>query len=128
MAGPPGFLYRPQFISIDEERELLQHISALPLEQARYKEYTARRRVASLEGDGPQFLRSLKSRVAAWVEVRASELSHALVAEYRPGTPLGWHRDMPQYGLVCGVSLAGEHSIPAADALRYSITFRTPAP
>lgn len=160
-AGPPGFLYRAQFISIEEERELLHHIAALPLEQAHYKDYTARRRVASFEGDAPEFLRALKERVAAWVEVRASALSHALVAEYTPGTPLGWHRDMPQYELVCGVSLGAacrmrfrayaaprrtyslelaprsayvlrdevrwrwEHSIPAAAALRYSITFRT---
>jgi alkylated DNA repair dioxygenase AlkB len=27
------------------------------------------------------------------------------VAEYRPGTPLGWHRDAPQFGIVIGVSL-----------------------
>ena len=29
------------------------------------------------------------------------------MAEYRPGTPLGWHRDVPDYELVAGVSLAG---------------------
>ncbi|MEO8754753.1 MAG: alpha-ketoglutarate-dependent dioxygenase AlkB [Casimicrobiaceae bacterium] len=32
---------------------------------------------------------------------------HALVSEYRPGTPIGWHRDKPDYGIVVGVSLAG---------------------
>jgi alkylated DNA repair dioxygenase AlkB len=32
---------------------------------------------------------------------------HALVSEYRPGTPIGWHRDKPVYGIVIGVSLAG---------------------
>ena len=31
----------------------------------------------------------------------------ALVAEYRPGTPLGWHRDAPDYERVAGVSLGG---------------------
>jgi len=29
----------------------------------------------------------------------------AVVAEYRPGTQLGWHRDVPQFGVVAGVSL-----------------------
>ena len=34
-------------------------------------------------------------------------LANALVAEYRPGVPLGWHRDVPDYETVVGVSLAG---------------------
>ena len=36
----------------------------------------------------------------------ASQIRHALVAEYRPGTALGWHRDVPDFELVCGISLA----------------------
>jgi len=28
-----------------------------------------------------------------------------LINEYRVGTPLGWHRDSPEYDLVAGVSL-----------------------
>ena len=28
-----------------------------------------------------------------------------MVAEYTPGTPLGWHRDAPDYELIAGVSL-----------------------
>jgi alkylated DNA repair dioxygenase AlkB len=34
-------------------------------------------------------------------------LVQALVSEYRPGTPIGWHRDKPVYGIVVGLSLAG---------------------
>ena len=29
------------------------------------------------------------------------------MTEYRPGTELGWHRDVGQFELVVGVSLAG---------------------
>ena len=29
----------------------------------------------------------------------------ALINEYRPGSPIGWHRDAPQYDVVAGVSL-----------------------
>ena len=29
----------------------------------------------------------------------------ALINEYRPGTPIGWHRDAPQYDMVAGISL-----------------------
>jgi alkylated DNA repair dioxygenase AlkB len=29
----------------------------------------------------------------------------ALVTEYQPGAPIGWHRDAPQYDVVAGLSL-----------------------
>jgi alkylated DNA repair dioxygenase AlkB len=29
----------------------------------------------------------------------------ALINEYRPGAPIGWHRDAPQYEMVAGISL-----------------------
>ena len=29
----------------------------------------------------------------------------ALINEYRPGSPIGWHRDAPQYDIVAGISL-----------------------
>jgi hypothetical protein len=29
----------------------------------------------------------------------------ALINEYRPGAPIGWHRDAPQYEVVAGLSL-----------------------
>jgi alkylated DNA repair dioxygenase AlkB len=32
--------------------------------------------------------------------------THAIVAEYRAGTALGWHRDVPHFHTVVGVSLA----------------------
>ena len=41
------------------------------------------------------------------MSVPAHELRHALVNEYRPGTPLGWHRDAPDHERVAGVSLGG---------------------
>jgi alkylated DNA repair dioxygenase AlkB len=89
------------------------------LEQARYKDYTAKRRAVSygFEYDFshntvhpaaaiPEFLHPLRQRVAAWLGVADGDIRHALVAEYRPGTALGWHRDVPNFELVCGVSLA----------------------
>jgi len=29
----------------------------------------------------------------------------ALINEYPPGAPIGWHRDAPQYDIVSGISL-----------------------
>jgi alkylated DNA repair dioxygenase AlkB len=119
-ALPEGFVYQLEFLSHDEERTLLAEIARLPLEQAKFKEYTARRRVAYFGhdydfsanrlGDAPpipQFLEALRARLASWLRIAPGDFVTALVAEYRPGTPLGWHRDAPDYERVAGVSLGG---------------------
>jgi alkylated DNA repair dioxygenase AlkB len=76
----------------------------------------ARRRVAffgqtydrSAAGPLPSFLEPLRARVAAWAGLEAQAFAMALINEYRPGTPIGWHRDAPQYDIVAGVSLLSE--------------------
>jgi alkylated DNA repair dioxygenase AlkB len=40
-----------------------------------------------------------------WAGVDADGFAMALINEYPPGAPIGWHRDAPQYGIVAGVSL-----------------------
>ena len=80
-------------------------IAGLPFQEARFRDYTAKRRIVSYEAP-PEFLRPLQARVAAWLDIAAADLRQFLVTEYRAGTALGWHRDSPEYGLVCGVSLA----------------------
>ena len=106
-ALPEGFILVPDFIDAAEERTLLQAIGELPLAAARYRQDTARRRIALFEHRLPAFLQPLRGRIAAWMGVPAEALQHALVNEYRPGTPLGWHRDAPDYERVAGVSLGG---------------------
>ena len=117
-ALPSGLVYQPEFISPEDERDLLAGIASLPLAEARYKEYTAHRRVASF-GAGydfgqneltpapsiAPFLLPLRDRLARWAGIAPEAFGYALVAEYRPGTQLGWHRDVPQFDLVAGVSL-----------------------
>ena len=119
-ALPGGLVHRPEFVTPDEERELLRGIGTLDLREAAYKEYTAKRRVASF-GAGydfdaneltpapvlAPFLLPLREKVAAWAALPAEAFGYALVSEYRPGTQLGWHRDVPQFEVVAGVSLAG---------------------
>jgi len=119
-ALPEGLVFQLEFITPQEERSLLDAIAGLKLEAAKYKQYTARRRIAYF-GFGydfvsnrlgeapaaPAFLAPLRAKVAAWMELGPETLEQALVTEYRPGTPLGWHRDAPDYGRVAGVSLGG---------------------
>jgi alkylated DNA repair dioxygenase AlkB len=53
----------------------------------------------------PDWLEELRARVAVRQGVAPEAFVHGLVTEYRPGTPIGWHRDRPRYGIVVGVSL-----------------------
>jgi alkylated DNA repair dioxygenase AlkB len=115
-----GFEYRPEFIDAAEEAALLETIRTLPFHEARYKEYEAKRRIVSYGGSydfdrnellpaepAPQFLFPLRERIAAWADQPAEEFAHVLIAEYSEGTQLGWHRDVPSFELVAGVSLLG---------------------
>ena len=174
-ALPPGLIYRPDFLSGPEETALLDRVRALPFAAVDFHGYTAHRRTVSFgweytfagerldkAGEIPEFLLPLRERAAAFAGLAPRELEHVLVTEYRPGTPIGWHRDKAVFGDVIGISLlssctfrlrrkAGakwqraaftaeprsayllrgpartewEHSIPAVETLRYSITLRS---
>jgi alkylated DNA repair dioxygenase AlkB len=118
--SPEGWRYEREFLSPAEQAALLATIATLPLQAARYKEWTARRRIVNYGGrydfghnrlepaePVPQFLLPLRARLAQLGGLAAQELQYAAVAEYQPGTQLGWHRDVPQFEVVFGVSLAG---------------------
>ena len=117
---PPGLNYEPEFLGVQQEQDLLQTIGSLPLQEAEYREWKARRRIVSYGGRYdfthrelgeappiPEFLYPLRERIARWAGVVPAHIHHAVIAEYRPGTQLGWHRDVPNFERVMGVSLGG---------------------
>lgn len=117
---PPGMRYQRDFLSVAEEQALIEFAASLPLKEMNYKGYTARRRVVSYGGRYdfsanrlesaaplPAQLEPLRAKVAAWLGVAPQAFTQVLVAEYREGTPLGWHRDVPDFEDVAGVSLLG---------------------
>lgn len=121
VAAIEGLRYENGFLSRDEEAGLLRLVQGWPLKEMRYKEYTARRRGIGFGGSYdfdthrlkpgaplPAELHPLRDKAAAWAGIAPEELTHALVAEYRPGTPLGWHRDVPDFEDIVGVSLHGD--------------------
>ena len=181
-AVPPGFRYEREFIGLNEETGLVDAIGLVEFSTFEMRGVVARRRVAFFGGSYdpdaavipplPAFLLPLREKVAAWAGLDPATFEMALINEYPPGAPIGWHRDAPQYDIVAGISLlstcrmrfrpyarprnagtepaprrtathelllerrsaylltglsrsAYEHHIPAVDALRYSITFRT---
>jgi alkylated DNA repair dioxygenase AlkB len=90
------------------------------LTHAKYQQYTARRRTVNF-GAGydfsqqrttsapplPEELLWLRERAARWSGLDSDAFVQALISEYQIGTPLGWHRDVPDYDVIVGVSLAG---------------------
>lgn len=117
---PEGFSYQEDFLTEVFEAKLLSHIHILPMLEARYKEWTAKRRIVSYGGSYdfthnkllaadplPSWLYELRSAVAKWSEEAEANFTQAIVAEYQTGTQLGWHRDVPNFETIVGVSLAG---------------------
>jgi alkylated DNA repair dioxygenase AlkB len=113
---PPGFHYREDFITDAEEHVLTEAISGLAFSDFEMRGVVARRRVAffGLSYDRtaaeplPVFLSPLRVKVAEWAGVDPEAFAMALINEYSPGTPIGWHRDAPQYDVVAGISLLSE--------------------
>jgi len=110
---PPGLHYRDAFITEADERALLDAIADIAFSDFEMHGVVARRRVAFFgqsydrmtAGPLPAFLLPLRARVAQWAGVDVDAFAMALVNEYRPGSPIGWHRDAPQYDIVAGISL-----------------------
>lgn len=189
VATPDGWVYQPDFLSTEEERQLLREFEGLDFQPFQYLTYTAKRRVVVYGIDYdftshrtsaiepiPEFLHPLRAKTAEFMKVIPEALVEAVINEYSPGAPIGWHRDVPQFELVAGISLLSacrmrlrpyatkskrcpdpdsvarptrprplsmtleprslyilsgdarwkwQHSIPAVEELRYSITFRT---
>ncbi len=113
---PEGFRYKGDIITPTEEAELVSRIKELPLTEYEFQGYLGKRRTVSfgLQYGGstsqtiepiPEFLLPLRTRAADFAGLAADDLEYALVTEYTPGSPIGWHRDRPMFEDVVGVSL-----------------------
>jgi alkylated DNA repair dioxygenase AlkB len=132
---PPGFIYERNFITREEEQELLRSIrEEVTVRNSQYHEYTARRKSAHfglkwnygtevLEDvpPAPEFLQQLAAKVARRFSLPVEHFPHVLVIEYPPGAPMGWHRDAPPFAVIYGISLGSTCQFglrPNAEALR----------
>jgi DNA oxidative demethylase len=174
--APEGLVYQEEFISEEEERELLSLLSSIQFRAVVMRGQAARRTVRHFGLDYeyergelvpadplPDAMLWLRDRCAALMEREPADLVQVLLSRYPPGAGIGWHRDAPMFGSrIAGISLLApcrmrfqrtvqgtrsvaelelaprsaylltgkarwswQHSIPAAKALRYSVTFRT---
>jgi alkylated DNA repair dioxygenase AlkB len=117
---PNGFVYRPDFLTKEEETVLIGYIEDLPLVHATQGEYIAKRRLMNfgwsfgtaygelIAGPSlPPFLRPLQRKVAKWLDIPAHCVVEALITEYSDGAAIGWHCDNEPCESIVGISLSG---------------------
>jgi alkylated DNA repair dioxygenase AlkB len=115
---PDGFVCRENFISEAEEGELIREIQKLQLTPFKYYQFTGKRRTASFgwqyefgaseittAPNLPAFLLPFRTRAGAFFNIDPNSLAQASIIEYSIGSPIGWHRDVPHFGVVVGISL-----------------------
>jgi len=117
-AVPDGFVYHPNFLCEAEEEELIREIQNLTLTPFKYYQFTGRRRTVSFgwhyefgqneitrTAEIPTFLLPVRERAGRLFNIDPESLVQASVIEYSTGSPIGWHRDIPQFGVLIGISL-----------------------
>ncbi|CAN7677850.1 alpha-ketoglutarate-dependent dioxygenase AlkB [Rhizobium sp. LjRoot98] len=117
-ALPSGFRYQPDVVPKDVQSVLLRELPQLPLKPFDFHGFEGKRRVISYgwkfdfdtqqvrrTEDIPPFLLPVRSIAAAFAGIAPDQLQQALVTEYAPGAPIGWHQDKNVFGRIIGVSL-----------------------
>jgi alkylated DNA repair dioxygenase AlkB len=116
---PEGLAYRPDFVTEEEERELLARMDEIDFREVVMHGQAAKRTVRHYGLDYgyeswslapaeplPPELVWVRDRCAALADVTPDALAQILVSRYPPGAGIGWHRDAPMFGAtIVGVSL-----------------------
>jgi alkylated DNA repair dioxygenase AlkB len=115
---PDGFIYRQNFIPEAEEHELIREIQELHLTPFKYYQFTGKRRTVSFgweyefgksdittAPDIPAVLLPVRTRAGNLFNLDPNSLIQTSIIEYSTGSPIGWHRDIPHFGVVVGISL-----------------------
>jgi alkylated DNA repair dioxygenase AlkB len=120
-ALPDGLIYSSEFISRDEEGQLVAAIQNLPFGEIKMHGVVAKRRAAhfgrSYQYESakigaarplPEVLLPLRERIADFTGCTPVEFAELLVTEYPAGAGIGWHRDAPAFDFIVGISLLRE--------------------
>ncbi len=116
---PEGLHYEDDFVTPDEERQLVEVFERLDFRPIVMRGQAAKRTVrhfglnydyesaSVVPGDPlPEEMEWLRVRVAGLIEREPEELVQILLTRYPAGAGIGWHRDAPQFGSkIAGVSL-----------------------
>jgi alkylated DNA repair dioxygenase AlkB len=114
-----GLAYIEEFVTEDEERDLLEQLERLEYSPVTMHGQASRRTVRhfgldydytsrdAVPGEPlPDSIEWLRARAAALIERDPEDLAQILISRYPPGAGIGWHRDAPMFGSkIVGVSL-----------------------
>lgn len=114
----PGLASSPDFLSSQEEAELITRVDDAELSPFRFQQWTGKRLTHSYGWSYdfqtgqftrtdpiPDWLLPIKARAARFAGLEAEELVQALLIRYDPGAGIGWHKDRPVFEHVVGISL-----------------------
>lgn len=117
-SGLPGLSQADDFVTPDEEQELIASIDAVGLSPFRFHGWLGKRLTASYgwsyDFDDasltpaepiPDWLLPVRAKAAQFAGRQPGELVQALLIRYDPGAGIGWHRDRPVFEHVLGISL-----------------------
>ena len=115
---PDGLELHRDFLTEEEERDVVAVLDDLDLRDVTMRGQTAKRTVRHFGLDYdyesyrltptdplPDVLVLVQERCAALIGVEPAALAQILVTLYPPGATIGWHRDAPMFGTIVGVSL-----------------------
>ena len=113
-----GLEYRTDFVTPEEEQELVGHLSEADLSPFKFQGWTGKRLTRTFgwryDFDDrsfapaepiPGWLHQLCSKAAEFAGISPEDFVHVLLVRYDPGAGIGWHRDRPVFETVVGVSL-----------------------
>jgi alkylated DNA repair dioxygenase AlkB len=120
MTLPDGFLYVTDFISENEEIDLLKVISTIELHTFVFQGFEAKRKSASFGFDYhfdsrklmqgapiPAGFQPLINKVRTYLSLDR-EIGELLVLQYPEGAVINWHRDAPPFDVIMGISLLAD--------------------
>ena len=116
--SPEGLRYQPDFITPDEENELVSLIQTIDVQPFQFGQFEGKRRVAwfgwqydysdrkiKKAEEIPSWLSGIMARVEAFDHLEPDSIKQVLVTEYEAGVGIGWHRDKSHFDRVYGLSL-----------------------
>ncbi|MFC7536164.1 alpha-ketoglutarate-dependent dioxygenase AlkB [Sphingomonas sp. GCM10030256] len=114
----PGLRVRQEFVTAQEEQELIARIGEIQLAPFKFQGFEGKRLTRTFGWrydfqDGsfcqaeplPDWLLPLRDRAAAFAGLPPDDFGHALLIRYDPGAGIGWHKDRPVFEDVVGISL-----------------------
>jgi alkylated DNA repair dioxygenase AlkB len=118
---PEGFEYIPDFLTEQEEAELIKNISTISLHAFIFQGFEAKRKMASFGYDYsfdkrklskgkdiPGFFDPLINNVCKQLSINPENFGELLVLEYPVGAVINWHRDAPPFDVIVGISLMAD--------------------